>query len=262
MQELPSSTADQPPQAQRPPVSAIDTRSRNGEGSAWRWVLLGCGGALVLTCVCLIAAVGTFAFLESRSATPTPLQAERAATTPARQATPQPSPATPAARPAIPANWGWFDDPSGQVSLAVPEGWNYAWERTTCCNVTLTSFDPGELPSGRIDWVPPGSGRPHEVPSGEIVVDLFRLTPPFAEGRPSFGRSPDGEDLVGGRYRAELYYGAPFIQWPRNQAITYLYRDERGREWCLIAYFGTPFDQAPDDLATVTAIIASIQHGG
>jgi hypothetical protein len=94
------------------------------------------------------------------------------------------------------------------------------------------------------------------------VVDLFRLTPPFAEGRPSFGRSPDGEDLVGGRYRAELYYGAPFIQWPRNQAITYLYRDERGREWCLIAYFGTPFDQAPDDLATVTAIIASIQHGG
>ncbi|MFN3336912.1 MAG: hypothetical protein ACK42I_05345, partial [Thermomicrobium sp.] len=262
MQEFPSSTAHQPSEAQQPPVSAIDTRARDGEGSVWRWVLLGCGGTLVLTCVFLIAAVGTFVFLESRSATPTPRQAERAASTPARQTTPQPSRPTPPPSPAITVDWQWFDDPSGQVSLAVPGGWYYAWEGATCCNITLTSFDPGRLPTGRIDWAPPGSGQPHEVPSGQVVVDLFLLTPPFAESRPSFGRPPDGEDLVGGRYRAELYYGAPFSEWPPTQAITYLYQDEQGRDWCIVAYFGTPFDQAPGNLATVTAIIASIRHGG
>ncbi|MCS7050968.1 MAG: hypothetical protein NZL87_05075, partial [Thermomicrobium sp.] len=85
---------------------------------------------------------------------------------------------------------------------------------------------------------------------------------PFSPERPSFGRAPDGEDLVGGRYRAELYYGATSGDWPRNQALTYLYEDDRGRQWCIVVYFGTPFDEEPEKLATVTAIISSVQHGG
>lgn len=262
MQEPPSSLTHQPPEAQQPPVSAIDTRSSDGRSAPWRWVLLGCGGTLVLACVCLIAAVGTFVVLESRSATPTPGQAERAATTPVRQTTPQSSPLSPQTGPAGPAGWQWFDDPSGQVSLAIPQGWTYLWEEGPCCNVTLVSFIPEELPSGRIDWAPYGSGEPYEVPADQVVVDLFLLAPPFADRQPSFGRPPDGEDLVGGRYHAELYYGAPFTEWPRTQAITYLYKDEQGRAWCLVAYFGTPFDQDPEAVETVTAIVASIRHGG
>ncbi|MDW8060839.1 MAG: hypothetical protein RMK01_12270 [Thermomicrobium sp.] len=256
------------PGHQRPLVYSIDKPSDSGGGgSAWRWVAIGCAGALVLACLCIVAAAGTFYFLDLRNATPTAPVTQRDATataaspaTPTRTVRPTPSPQHRNA--SVPSDWTWFDDPSGEVSLAVPSGWWYFFESETCCNVTLASFDPGSLPTGRIDWVPPGSGGTHEVPVGEIVVDLFRIAPPFADARPSFGRPPDGEDIVGGRYRAELYYGAPFTEWPHDQAITYLYQDDSGNEWCLVAYFGTPFDQDSDALATVATIVASIVHHG
>lgn len=237
------------------------------QGTTRRWILLGCLGALVLTCICAAAGFGTYFVLEQRSATATPQQARGTS-----QASP---PRTPSATPqvaarstpppdaaSIPDDWDWFDDPSGQVNLAHPQDWKVYYEESTCCNVVLTSFDPGDLPSGRIDWTPPGSGQAHEVPSDGVVVDLFLVAPPFADSRPDFGRAPDDEDIVGGRYRAEVYYGAPFTQWPENQAVTYLYRDDRGREWCLVVYSGTPFDRDPSIHATVSTVIAGIRHGG
>lgn len=262
MQESAAPATDERSRGSPPLVSSLAKGPGSGNSSPWRWVLVGCGAALVLTCVCLAAAVATIAFLEQRSATPTPLAAQRPQQTPVALATPRTRPTQPPTNPALPPDWQWFDDPSGQVSLAVPAGWNSYWEEQTCCNVTLVSFDPGQLPTGRIDWAPPGSGGEHEVPPGEVVVDLFLAAPPFAETPPSFRRPPDGEEIVGGRYRAQLYYGAPFAEWPHDQAITYLYQDDQGRDWCLVAYFGTPFDQATDTLAIVTAIVASIQHGG
>ena len=263
----------------RPLVYSVERAGDSG-GSPWRWVLIGCGGALVLACVCLVAGVGTYAFLTVTRATPTP---QVAVTTPAAPParTPTVSPASPiptsAVQPApqrtpapsrdqssegLPAGWQWFDDPSGQVRLAVPGGWNFFYEAKICCNVTLVTFDPGRLPSGRIAWAPPGSGAEHEVPAGEIVVDLFLVAPPFADQPPDFGRPPDGEDVVGGRYPAQLYFSAPYTDWPMGHVITYLYEDDQGRQWCLIAYFGTPFEQDTDHLAMLGQIVASIQHPG
>jgi hypothetical protein len=161
----------------------------------------------------------------------------------------------------IPEGWQAFDDPSGQVHLAVPAGWNAYGEESQCCNVTLTSFDPGQLPSGRINWGPPGSGAEHEVPPGEMVVDLFLVAPPFTEGSIDLGRPPDGEDIIGGRYPAQLYFSAPFTDWPIGQVITYLWEDERGHQWCLIAYFGTSFEQDQEHLVTLGQIVATIRHG-
>lgn len=134
------------------------------------------------------------------------------------------------------------------------------WE-AQCCNVTFTSFDPGDLPSGRIPWGPPGSGAEHEVPAGEMVVDIFLAAPPYADGPIDMG-PPAAEDVVGGTYPASLYFGAPFTDWPLGQVITYLWNGDRGRQWCLIAYFGTPFEQDQEHLATLGQIIATIRHGG
>ncbi len=260
-----SSGSSLPSAGQTGPQPPPQPPSRSGR--SWTTFALGCAGVLLLLCVCVGVGFGTFYVLEQRSVTPTPQQALR---TPQATA-PRTSPATPqvAGRgtpppdaASIPGDWDWFDDPSGQVNLAHPQAWKVYYEESACCNVVLTSFDPGDLPSGRIDWAPPGSGQAYEVPSDGVVVDLFLLAPPFADARPDFGRAPDGEDIVGRHYRAEVYYGAPFTQWPRNQAITYLYRDDQGREWCLVAYFGTPFDRDPSALATVTTVIASIRHGG
>jgi len=275
MDEEPRLTEPAPPD--RPLVYSGEPAGDSG-GFPWRWVLIGCGGALLLACVCLVAAAGTYAFLTVTRATPTPqFAATTPAARPARTATVgsgSPTPAT-AVQPAprgtpspstgqssggLPAGWQWFDDPSGQVRLAVPGSWNFFYEEKICCNVTLVTFDPGQLPSGRIAWAPPGSGAAHEVPAGEMVVDLFIVAPPYADQPPDFGRPPDGEDIVGGRYHAQLYFSAPYTDWPSGQVITYLYQDDRGRQWCLIAYFGTPFEQDTEHLAMLGQIVASIQH--
>lgn len=296
MEEQPSE------RSQQPLASPVARGSGEGGSAARRYALLGCGVLLLLSCVCLAAAVGTFAFLQWRAGTPTPgpvAQRTPAARipitrTPLTQTTPPPdgardtpTPATPAAiaqtpvpqtastpAPAyqastpqtpsssgLPEGWQIFDDPSGQVRLAIPAGWNVYWEEFRCCNVTLTSFDPGQLPSGRLNWGPPGSGAEHEVPPSEMVVDLFVVAPPFAEGPIDFGRPPDGEDIVGSRYPARLYFSAPFTDWPTGQVITYLWEDERGQQWCLIAYFGTSFEQDQEQLTTLGQLVATIRHG-
>jgi len=286
-------------QSQRPLASSNQGKTDTGSSATLRYLLLGCGALLVLTCVCLAGSLGTFAFLQWRSGTPmgwplaqdTPVTRVPLNRTPVIQTTPPPGRAqrtpTPAAvtvgqtpvaevtlapvhqtpAPAVqsssghPQGWRAFDDPSGQVRLAIPPGWNAYYEESRCCNVTLTSFNPGELPGGRINWGPPGSGAEHEVPPGEVVIDLFLVTPPFAEGPIDFFRPPDGEDTVGGRYVAQLYFSAPFTDWPIGQVITYLWQDERRQQWCLIAYFGTPFELDQQHLATLGQILATIQHG-
>jgi hypothetical protein len=147
------------------------------------------------------------------------------------------------------------------VSLAVPNGWSVYYEESQCCNVTLTSFHPGELPGGRINWGPPGSGAEQEVPPSEMVIDLFLVTPPFAEGPIDFSFPSHGVEMVGERYVAQLYFVAPFTDWPIGQVMTYLWQDERGQQWCLIAYFGTPFEQDQQHLAILGQILATIRHG-
>jgi len=273
----------------QPPLAAADRPGGRSGRPGWRWLLIGCGSLLVLTCVCLAAAIATYVYLGSRSGTPTP---QLAASTPARVSTPArtparatgiatPSPAAPtsgetAASPTasssttppegassgttLPEGWKWFEDPSGAVQLAHPSDWGVYYEQDVCCNVTLVSFDPGSLPSGRIAWAPPGTGAEHEVPPGEVVFDLFLVAPPFADQPPDFGRPPDGEDIVGGVYDADLYFSAPYTDWPVGQVITYLYKDDHGRQWCLVAYFGTPFEQDIEHLAVLGQVLATIEH--
>jgi hypothetical protein len=109
------------------------------------------------------------------------------------------------------------------------------------------------LGSARIGCRTRGAGR------GNGRRSLHRRAP-FADQPPDFGRPPDGEDIVGGRYHAQLYFSAPYTDWPSGQVITYLYQDDRGRQWCPIAYFGTPFEQDMEHLAMLGQIVASIQH--
>jgi len=244
-------------------------------GSRWPWVVLGCAGLLVLACACVgIGVVGYDVYRSVVATVTATAQAQQAATAPAEAgATPaaptsamptrSPSPPRTSSAPTPPPqrDWEWFEDPSGAVALAVPSGWTYAWEDNQCCNVTLLDFDLSSLPSGRIDWGPPGSGADYEVPAQHVVLDLFLLQEPFATEPPAVGRAPEGYEMVGGRYMARLYYGAPFTDWPTDRAMFYLYTDDAGREWCLVVYFGSPFRQMPEQLSTVQAIIASIQHG-
>lgn len=261
---------------ERPLVYPVDRPTESGR-SRWQWLLIGCGSLLVLTCVCLAAAAGTYLYLNRGQGTPTP---QLAVSTPSRSgttaATPTrttrattPPPGTPSgSRPApiagtgtaLPEGWQWFEDPSGAVRLAHPATWKVYYESETCCNVRLVSFDPGTLPSGRIAWAPPGTGAEHEVPPGQLVIDLFLVAPPFADQPPDFGRPPDGEDIVGGTYDATLYFSAPYTDWPTGQVITYLYTDGHGRQWCLVAYFGTPFEQDIEHLAMLGQVLATIDH--
>jgi hypothetical protein len=266
----------QPPTAPDPgreqPVVFPADRQRDG-GFRWQWLLIGCGSLLVLTCACLAATIATYAYLNSRAGIlqldgSTPTRGSTPVRTPARAtgtATPLPgTPAlgetTPSTVAPLPEGWLQFNDPSGKVRLAYPAGWNVYYEGKTCCNVTLVSFDPGTLPSGRVTWAPPGTGAEHEVPPGQLVIDLFLVAPPFAEQPPDFGRPPDGEDIVGGTYHADLYFSAPYTDWPTGQVITYLYTDDSGRQWCLVAYFGTPFEQDLEHLAILGQVLATIDH--